>query len=243
MATNKRKHHHIEAVDNDEVASAAAAAADDVEKASPAEKKQRQRPSWNTWVQSLIAYKSNHGNCTVPKTYKEDGANGLALGEWIKYNRSHQTQLSQERRDELSAIGFDWETRKEKDDRQWHEMLGRLKFYTNQHGNTRVPGRYTEDPQLGKFVSQQRQLYKSGRLLPARQAKLNAIQFEWQLQVQKQPQDTSRNDQQWLEHYQKLIAFQIENGHCLVSKSYESDKSLGNWCVFCLYCIAMDSKK
>jgi hypothetical protein len=38
-----------------------------------------------------------------------------------------------------------------------------------------------------------------------------------------------KRNMQWNMQYEQLVEFKRKNGHCMVPKSYEQDKSLGNW--------------
>jgi uncharacterized protein YbgA (DUF1722 family) len=40
---------------------------------------------------------------------------------------------------------------------------------------------------------------------------------------------TKHYDKQWHMKYEQLVEFKQKNGHCMVPKSYEQDKSLGHW--------------
>jgi hypothetical protein len=54
-----------------------------------------------------------------------------------------------------------------------------LVAFKEQHGHCDVPVKWSENPQLGGWVSRQRQFRKSGKLLPDRKQKLSQIGFKW----------------------------------------------------------------
>ncbi len=57
---------------------------------------------WDVVVQSLTAYKNQHGDCNVAQKYKDEDA---ILGWWVETQRMQQSQLSLEQRDQLTVIG------------------------------------------------------------------------------------------------------------------------------------------
>jgi hypothetical protein len=40
---------------------------------------------------------------------------------------------------------------------------------------------------------------------------------------------TVHNDNQWRQQYEQLVKFKQNNGHCVVPRNYDQDKSLGKW--------------
>jgi len=71
-------------------------------------------------------------------------------------------KISQERIEQLEAVGVDFKDTKEKrDDAQWQSMLALLQEYPEQNGHCRVPQNYEIDGvKLGSWLSQQRVKYK-----------------------------------------------------------------------------------
>jgi hypothetical protein len=56
-------------------------------------------------VDRLAAYKDKYGNCHVPRTYKDD----TVLANWVHSLRDGRFKLSEEQRQELTAMGFAWD--------------------------------------------------------------------------------------------------------------------------------------
>jgi hypothetical protein len=90
-----------------------------------------------------------------------------------------------------------------------------------------VPQRYEQDKSLGIWVSKQRALHKTNKFRLDRKRILDGIEFAWKAD------DAYRNfkpdDKLWHEEHQKLVKFKGKNGHCMVPRSYEQDKTLGRW--------------
>jgi superfamily II DNA or RNA helicase len=61
--------------------------------------------SWDVWYGRLKAYKDREGHCRVPNLHTENGYN---LGTWVTNQRSHEANISGERRCRLDELGFVW---------------------------------------------------------------------------------------------------------------------------------------
>jgi hypothetical protein len=60
---------------------------------------------------------------------------------------------------------------------------------------------------------------------PDRKELLDEIGFAWNAESQWN-QQYEWQDSKWKKRYEKLIELKRKNGHCLVPKNYEQDKSL-----------------
>lgn len=142
-------------------------------------------------------------------------------------------------------------TRNSYDD-QWDFMFLRLKEYKEKHGHCLVPKRCKEDQKLGTWVDTQRVQYKKmrkkldkegmdyvppapvesldeeetdistrkpvvGRLTDDRIRRLESLGFVWSL----------RDD--WQKHYEELVQYKQDNGHCNVPARYSKNRRLGIW--------------
>jgi hypothetical protein len=70
-----------------------------------------------------------------------------------------------------------------------------------------VPAHYSLDPQLGRWVRKQRELFKNDKMDVEREAKLAKIGFEFSVQ------DKS-NDEKWTLQFKKLQNYHGKYGHC-----------------------------
>ena len=82
------------------------------------------------------------------------------LGQWIAnlriqykfYKENKQSSLTPERIMLLNAEGMVWENKVD----TWSRRVDELKEYKEKFGNCKVPARYTANPQLGQWVTNQR---------------------------------------------------------------------------------------
>ena len=133
---------------------------------------------WEAMRQELIAYKLQHGDCSVPAKY----ADNPSLGTWVDTQRQRYRdgRLDQYRYERLQEIGFTWENVKVlQRAAQWEEMLPELISYKEQHGDSDVPWTYPENPRLGHWVGRQRVMNKKKKLSKERVKKLDLLGFEW----------------------------------------------------------------
>lgn len=134
-----------------------------------------QKKQWEKMFERLKMYKTKHGDCLVPDMYSED----LQLGKWVSNQRTFRVQLDKNRRQRLESIGFIWNVLED----QWDFMYERLEAYRRGHGDCRVPRMYSEDRQLGEWVSNQRQ--RCSKLASDRRARLDSIGFVWRVKAKK----------------------------------------------------------
>ncbi len=134
--------------------------------------------SWKDRYAELVEYRNLHGDCDVPNNCKGNPQ----LGNWVNFQRQckKKNKLKSERIDLLESIGFKWTVDSAGGTRKtWEDRFDDLLRFKNTHGNCNVPILFSEDRQLGKWVSRQRQNRKYGKLSPEREEKLNSIGFLW----------------------------------------------------------------
>ncbi|MCW5199834.1 helicase associated domain-containing protein, partial [Desulfobulbus sp. F1] len=138
----------------------------------------RERGAWEDRYQELIEFKEKYGHCNVPFEYKETPK----LGKFVNAMRSHKTAetLSKKRIELLESIGFQWAR-----DAQvfftdkWEERYLQLLYFKEEHGHCNVPHNYSDNQQLGTWVSNQRRQRKQNKLRPERERLLEEIGFLW----------------------------------------------------------------
>ncbi|OEU21608.1 hypothetical protein FRACYDRAFT_181410 [Fragilariopsis cylindrus CCMP1102] len=99
-------------------------------------------------------------------------------------------------------------------------MLERFIAYNKKHNSPLVPYRYNNDPQLGRWVSNQRRSYKRDGLHPGQIELLESNGFVWDVL-----------EHEWDENFQLLIEYKDREGHCKVPQNHKIDgANLGRWC-------------
>jgi Fe2+ transport system protein FeoA len=76
--------------------------------------RKEQRERWETMLDRLGEYKAQHGDCLVPREYKQNPK----LGRWVAEQRTRYKSLTAERRKRLEDLGFVVDARNE----QWDAM-------------------------------------------------------------------------------------------------------------------------
>ena len=133
--------------------------------------------AWDTQFAALEAFKVREGHCNVPSAYPENPS----LGMWLSKQRTikKKNKLSPERIARLEALGVVWDLL----DAAWEERFAELVAYQTQHGHCRVSFGYPENPALGLWVSTQRVEKRAGTLSEERIARLDALEFVWELRT------------------------------------------------------------
>jgi len=109
------------------------------------------RLTWDERYQQLRAYKAEYGHTRVPLRYEKYPK----LQQWLDTQRC--TCKNEERVTLLNDIGvLVGHQRPKACTATWEEMYQRLVEYKRDHGDTKVPKKYKEDPQLGTWVHNQR---------------------------------------------------------------------------------------
>jgi hypothetical protein len=160
---------------------------------------------------ALEDYQYRFGNCNVPATWEEDPS----LGAWVTTRRTDYRagRLPDEQVQRLNKMGFDWDPFKT----VWETRFAELKAYQEKHGHCRFP---VENSVLGKWVSHQRDDYKTNKLSAERIRRLEEISFEWD------PSTTL-----WDTRLAELKAYRKQHGHCDVPLRWAGNPGLGNWVI------------
>ncbi len=129
--------------------------------------------NWEALFQALVAFKENQGHCGVPDKWSENPE----LGRWVANQRQtfRKGKLSEERVVRLEALGFEWDPFTT----DWEAMFQALVAFKENRDHCGVPTRWGENPELGRWVSRQRQAFRKGKLSEERVVRLEALGFEW----------------------------------------------------------------
>ena len=144
-----------------------------------------QETAWESMFSALIEYKEEHGDCLVPKRYKDN----KKLGLWVREQRTQyrllqdgeHSQITEERIAKLEGTGFVWNTL----ETAWESMFSVLIEYKEEHGDCLVSTLDEKNMKLGFWVTEQRTQYrllregKQSSMTEERIAKLEEIEFRW----------------------------------------------------------------
>jgi len=179
---------------------------------------------WNECFEQLREFKVKFGNCFVPQHYSANPK----LGQWVSTQRSNYrlyqegktSPMTAELIRELESLAFEWETTAG----FWNERFEELREFKVQFGHCLVSIRYSANPKLGVWVSNQRRnyhFYQEGKASPMtaeRIRELESLGFKW-----------GQTAVSWNERFEQLREFKAQFGHCLVPIRYSANPKLGNW--------------
>ena len=167
---------------------------------------------WDDMFQRLVDYKNEFNSANVPSIYKADPK----FAKWVQTQRTRYSkkELSADRIDRLEQIGFLWNLC----DVKWNEMFQCLVDYKNEFNSVYVPQSYQADPILANWVQTQRASYKNEAISADRIDRLESIGFVWY-----------KREAQWMEMYNRFVAYDKEHKSTNVPSKYEADPQLGNW--------------
>ena len=195
-------------------------------------KKKSKRRSWGDYLRDLATFQQTEGHARVPHAFPQDPS----LAYFVRRNRKYPEKLTTAQRGQLDALGFSWETQPARNERQWADKFRELQDFGRDHNHLNVPRKYDKNPSLGLWVNRQRCLQRQGLLPQDRWQKMEDIGFSWRHGGRRPPlpqvvQQAATNDRKWQRQYDKLVAYHLETGNCMVPARYDQDQSLGNWVV------------
>lgn len=126
---------------------------------------------WEEMYQSLVEYKTQHGNLLVPLKYNKNPQ----LAKWVRTQRNKYSAKVLPRNQilRLESIGFIWSVPVNR----WNSMFQLLVEYRFKHGDTRVPPGYNNNPQFVQWVKTQRRRYRCRGLTTTRGLRLQLMGF------------------------------------------------------------------
>lgn len=136
-----------------------------------------------SFEQRCIDYKNylqRYNVLDVPRRLPKDADDEFkGLNNWAMHVRNGIKNLTREKRKQLTDVGFNFETKQNRLNRQWRESFEKLKQYKAEHGTTQLPWNYQQDKALSEWVHTQRKLKNRGTLIAERQRLLDDIGFHW----------------------------------------------------------------
>ena len=181
--------------------------------------------SWDDKFALLGKFKEQHGHTCVPLQRHDPG-----LGCWVREQRSlyNSGKLQEPRRLKLESIGFIFDGSEAKRVREqsegkachsWNDKFQLLQTFKQTHGHTCVP---KQEPELGWWVQQCRQLYNSNKLADDKRQRLQDVGFIFDGAEAKRMRESiqGRAVNNWDEKLLLLQTFKKENGHIDVPQNH-----------------------
>ena len=166
--------------------------------------------AWETRFSELVRYKGKHGDCNVPRNWRDD----KELARWVGTRRQDKknTRIAPKREQRLTDLGFDWDVLES----DWHRNFAWLSKFFQQVGNFNVPVKWPPHPNLRGWINTQRSDYKKGKMQTNHIALMEKLNFPW-----------APMDESWNIRYAELVAFKKRYGHCDVRMADNS--ALAEW--------------
>ena len=163
---------------------------------------------WNARFKELLSYRSEHGDCNVPKKHGK-------LGRWVATQRAAYmaNSIAQDRVVRLDSVGFKWALVVKGPITPWETRFKELVQYKAKHGDCDVPRSHN----LGRWVKHQRTLYMTNTLAQDRVDRLDSIGFKWRKRDPEVP---------WETRFEELVQYKAKHGDCDVPKKHGK---LGIW--------------
>jgi superfamily II DNA or RNA helicase len=171
---------------------------------------------WEEGLSQLKQFADREGHCRVSQDHKTD--EGFRLGSWVDTQRIRREEMHLDRRQRLEALaGWSWDPHSE----LWEKGLSQLKQFADREGHCRVTFNYKTDDgyRLGQWVKNRRK--DKDRLDSGRRQQLEALPgWSW-----------DPLSDQWETGFSQLKQFADREGHCRISKHYQTDEGyrLGQW--------------
>jgi len=168
-----------------------------------------------------------------------------SFGRWANKQRLlyKENRLWNDRKERLTALGFDLESKKARKEVPWDQRFEELKKIKRKYGHDKVPLNY-KNTKLYFWCSNQRNYYKKFKLLPEREKLLKSIGFSFQ--KESNSIDSNRNhssktpeacteqkciqqrrvskEADWVQKFQKLLEYKERYGDVHVPQRYNADK-------------------
>ena len=174
--------------------------------------------AWQCGLEHARAYYGEHGHLDVKGSYTAKDGYRLGIWIWNQRTRYRDGEMTEEQQKLLEEIGMHWNIQEDR----WQEGYAHLAAYNRQHGDSNVPQRYVCDDgyPLGSWTSNQRCMYREGKLTGERIRMLEELGIVWNIQADR-----------WNRGYSFAKAYRRNGGQVPVLLSYVTAEGypLGEW--------------
>jgi len=204
-------------------------------------------------IAMLAEHKSQYGTCDLSAARKDDVDPLLrsfvleSRKQYKRFEKGEHSTLTAPRIELLERMGFDFTpmdggkakgNHERRFQRQWDEQFANLQAYKAEHGDCLVPAKEGVSNKLANWVRGQRKLYnKVGKegFPEYRLQKLEEIGFDFNPMktgsyiTKKRKSMFPRVDQNWMKHFNKLVAYKNQNGTITIGPNTEGWPGLYDW--------------
>jgi len=185
---------------------------------------------WEKMYYKLLDHRNKTGYCHIDlnsdyelEYFVRDQRRG-----YVQWRSLSPSILTKDRIDSLERIGFEWVTNRHKTrkshETRWNKTIEELKSYRKKYGHTEIPQEYDENPQLGRWVMNQRTFYRMNQvginttLNEDRIKQLEQLGFVWGVR-----------EKQWWTMFGRLKDYQKLHGHVIIETSDFVNEDLRQW--------------
>ena len=213
-------------------------------------KPRKEDKKWDDCLQLLRRYKGDHGDCLVSSKFNDQTLAKFVTSMRSQYKRFVQGKLCSLTEDRIRLLndeGFVWELRKRRKNRNsagniptiggvsassaipWEQYFEALLAYKEKYGDCLVPQNFAGNPQLGKWVSNQRTAHKllqEGKKSTLMNERVNALEnagFCWSAF------SGSYKSYKWDENFKALKEYREKHGNCNVPHNFKEKPELGKF--------------
>ncbi|MBF0135554.1 MAG: helicase associated domain-containing protein [Magnetococcales bacterium] len=168
--------------------------------------------AWEGMLAHLAAWRATAGHARITDPFPAD----LPLGRWAEEQRRalRKGRLTDSRRQRLDKLEFVWDLEAD----AWETLFRTLQRSLPTEGP--FPSTWPGQPELADWIARQCRMWKSGRLDPTRQARLDSLGIIW---------DPERRE--WENQFVELERFRNQFGHVHVPRESPEAPDLGPWLV------------
>ena len=185
---------------------------------------------WDQMYQKLLDQRNRTGHCRVDfnSDYELEYFVRDQRREYGRWRTGLPSILTVDRIESFERIGFEWAKNRHKirksHETRWNEMIEDLTAYRQKYGHTEIPQEYDENPQLGRWVMNQRTFYRMNQigiyttLSKDRIEQLDQLDFIWDVR-----------EMQWWAMFARLKDYQKLHGHVTIEVSDFVNEGLRQW--------------
>ncbi len=176
--------------------------------------------AWDNQFSKLKEFFDKYGHSHYKKSNGDETLYNWVLRQRMDFNKG---QIANEKLEQLNSINFVWDASSvaqagRPDEERWQLMYDKLKRFKAKNGNCLVPQIYSEDKSFGRWVNDQRNNKKKGKLSEEREKLLQELDFVW---------DTKEFE--WNQKLEQLKEFYNEFGHFEIKQNDKGYEGLYYW--------------